>query len=63
MNEAYFGNCIVYGNNPNEVLIDKIDGSNLNFQFEHCLLRVDPDDQDATTSEFVDCILNDDTIL
>lgn len=60
VNEAYFGNCIVYGNNPNEVLVDKIEGSLLNFQFERCLLRVDPDDQDATTAEFVDCILNDD---
>jgi hypothetical protein len=60
LNNAYFGNCIVYGNNLNEVLMDKVDGSNFNFQFEKCLLRVDPDDQDATTSEFVDCILNDD---
>lgn len=60
VNEAYFGNCIVYGNNPNEVLMDEVEGANFNFQFERCLLRVDPDDQDATTSEFVNCILNDD---
>lgn len=35
----YFGNCIVYGTNSNEVLYD-IKNANLYFKFQNCLLKI-----------------------
>jgi hypothetical protein len=39
---AYFGNCIIYGNNDNELDLDSFPIGNLfNFKFDHSLLRVE----------------------
>ena len=39
---AYFGNCIVYGSNDNELELDSFPSGNLfNFRFDHTLLKVE----------------------
>jgi hypothetical protein len=58
---AYFGNCIIYGNNLNELDNDVNTSGAFNFQFERCLIRVNPDDVDVSNaSQFVDIIYNED---
>ncbi|MGB1317292.1 MAG: choice-of-anchor Q domain-containing protein [Flavobacteriales bacterium] len=47
LNHAYFGNCIVYGNNLTEVGIDRNNASNFNFEFDHCLMRIDLNDDEG----------------
>jgi hypothetical protein len=45
--EANFTNCIVYGNNNPEFLLEN-QGSNFNFKFTNCLLRFDNDNLENT---------------
>jgi len=43
LHNAYFGNCIIYGNNETEIQAEKHDaGEIFNYMFENCLLKVDP---------------------
>lgn len=39
LTNAYFGNCIIYGQNTDEILFDKNTNGLFNFTFENCLLR------------------------
>ena len=41
--KALFGNCIIYGNKESEVVIDKFDEVELNYKFDHTLIKVDKD--------------------
>jgi hypothetical protein len=43
---AYFGNCVIDGNNRQEIAIAKDEGGLLAFQFNHALLKVEPDAED-----------------
>ena len=43
INQAYFGNCIIYGNNEQEFALAKDDAGQLNFQFNHALLKLNND--------------------
>jgi hypothetical protein len=57
---AYFGNCIVYGNNINELGNDANASSAFQFQFERCLLRADPEEVDITDPlKYVGLVLNE----
>ena len=64
LNHAYFGNCIVYGNNQTEVGIDRNNASTFNFEFDHCLMRIDLNDEEgvdvSNLSEFHDITYNED---
>ncbi len=61
LENAYFGNCIVYGSNQTEVGIDENTSSTFNFEFSNCLLRIDADDVDITDPlEFHGTVWNDD---
>lgn len=61
LNQAYFGNCIVYGNNQTEIGLDENEASTFNFEFDNCLLRVNLDDVDVSDlAEFHDIIYNED---
>jgi hypothetical protein len=57
--DVYFGNCIVYGNNEEEIFTDKTPQAQFNYTFDHCLLRTshssDPNDKD--------CIFNKDPLF
>jgi hypothetical protein len=39
LESAIFTNCIIYGSNNNELLLDEAQGAEFNFYFDHCLLR------------------------
>ena len=41
--QANFCNCIIYGSNQNELGINKIQGTTLNYEFTRCLLKIHPD--------------------
>ena len=43
VDKATFGNCIIYGNKESELLIDKMESGELNFKFDHSLIKVSPD--------------------
>lgn len=62
---AYFGNCIVYGNNLSEFGVAKLQGGDLNYKFANGLMRLEkfPDDNSYDVNDpnfFLDCILNTD---
>jgi len=39
LNQAEFDNCIIYGSNQVEMLLDKKDGATFNYVFNSCLLK------------------------
>ena len=39
LKEAYFGNCIIYGNNENELVLSMNDGADFNYKFENNLIK------------------------
>ncbi len=39
MEEATFTNCIIYGSNQIQMLIDKVDHPTFNYKFDHCLIK------------------------
>jgi len=55
--KAYFGNCVIYGENENELTLDASStGGTFNYSFDHCLLKTslpinDPD-------HFTNCLVN-----
>ena len=63
LEHAYFGNCIVYGNNQTEVGIDRNDASTFNFEFDHCLMKIDLNDDEgvdvSNLAEFHDIVYNE----
>lgn len=46
LNQAYFGNCIITGNNRQELAILKDESGTLNYQVDHALLKLDNDPED-----------------
>ncbi len=57
---SYFGNCIIYGNNQTEIGLDEDPSAAFNFEFDHCLIRVNTDDVDVSDlAEFHDIIYID----
>jgi len=53
--KAEFTNCIVFGNNETEVLVNKVNGSDLEASFENCLVKAkNPSDY------FINCLRNED---
>jgi hypothetical protein len=61
--EAYFGNCIVYGQAQTEVAIAAANNTTIPFFFSHSLLRIDPNPPgqpyDVNDPNFFDsCVLN-----
>ena len=59
--KAYFGNCIVYGNVEEEIILAKEEGTQFNYDFKNCLLKTTIDI--ANDPYFVDCIKNDDPLF
>jgi len=60
MNRAYFGNCIIYGNRESEMEIDKHPDGELDYKFEYCITRFDPEaeEYDITDEDHFIQILN-----
>ena len=58
LDEATFTNCIIYGNLVTEVSFQNGNQSNFNYQFDHCLLKLD-NSVNLSTPEFINCIRNE----
>lgn len=43
LESAYFGNCLIYGNNQQELVIAEDPSGALNYRFNHGIIRVDSD--------------------
>ncbi len=56
---ADFGNCIIYGDKENELLLSNDESVAFNFLFENTLIKVD-EDFDSSGDNFVDIIKNQD---
>ena len=46
LNQAYFGNCIITGNNRQELAILQDPAGSLNYQVDHAILKLDNDPED-----------------
>lgn len=65
LNKTYFGNCIVTGNNRNELAVLKDEAGVLNYEFRNALLDLDPDADERSVdvndpSHFSDVRVNTD---
>jgi len=64
LNQAYFGNCIVYGNNLTELGLDENVSSAFSFEFENCVMKLDFNAEEpidvSSSSEFKSMIYNQD---
>ncbi len=59
LEKAFFGNCIIYGNKKDELIIDQADGAELNYYFDHCLIRIEEDLPAAQPDNFRSIIRNE----
>lgn len=61
LTNAFFGNCIIYGSNEEELLFDKYPTLGVfNFSFDHCLLKTT---ESITQSGFSSCVRNADPVF
>lgn len=68
ISRAYFGSCIIYGSNIQELGINELPGSSLSFEARNCLIRVNPDPDrrgyDITNAQrFNSCLFNLDPLF
>ncbi|NOR86109.1 MAG: hypothetical protein GQ527_00730, partial [Bacteroidales bacterium] len=61
LENAYFGDCILYGNLENEILLDKYPESTsvFNYLFDYSLLKT----TDTQNEYFTNCIFNEDPLF
>ncbi len=62
IDKALFTNCIIYGNKKTELIIDKHPDGNLNYTFDHCLIKIS-DDTGRDENNFIDVIYNQDPLF
>jgi hypothetical protein len=57
LEKAYFGNCVIYGENDEEITLDPSpDNVNFNYTFDHCLLKTKLDINDP--AHYINSIKN-----
>jgi hypothetical protein len=56
--KAYFGNCIIYGNEDEELLLDSTETATFNYSFDHVLLKTKTAITDP--SHYISCFKNED---
>lgn len=61
LQKAYFGNCIIYGSNSEEIILSDDNQSQFNYQFDHCLLKTEMAVSD--TQFYLDCLRNSDPLF
>ena len=54
---AYFGNCIIYGNMDEEIGLDYVESAQFEYDFERCLMKTERDLE--TEPRFMECIANE----
>jgi hypothetical protein len=57
LNNAFFGNCIIYGDKDNEIKLDSKSGGSFNFTFQNALIKVDGS-VNTSTASFVNILKN-----
>ena len=62
LNNAYFGNCIIYGSLTTEFSFDKNENGIFNYYFDHSLLKIDPN-INTNNANFTSIIKNEDPIF
>ena len=60
LTKAYFGNCILWGNNTEELVLDESTAALFNYTFENCLIKTE---LSVTTPNFTSCIKNNDPLF
>jgi len=66
LDSAYFGNCIIYGSNDNEIGLDSdvyVTGNNFNFVFDHTLIKIDPQTSTSNSYHFNNIFKNIDPLF
>ena len=59
LEQANFSNCIIYGDNENELLLDYNNGAIFNYNFNHCLIKIDTTLYNINEDPFFNqCLLN-----
>ena len=58
LNKAEFDNCIIYGSNQVEVLLDKKTGSPFNYEFNNCLVKFNDSGTNLSGNALYDVIRN-----
>jgi hypothetical protein len=58
LNKAEFDNCIIYGSNQVEVLLDKKTGSPFNYEFNNCLVKFNDAGTNLNGNALYDVIRN-----
>lgn len=58
--DTYFGNCIIYGNKDVEVEFDSYDDAYMEYQFDHCLMKVNPEMDISDETKYKNIIINED---
>jgi hypothetical protein len=58
LDKAIFGNCIIYGNKENEIILDNNTSGIFNFKFDHSLIKVSEDFNTDNPSQFENIIKN-----
>ena len=61
LTKTYFGNCIIYGSEDDEIRLDSVGTIPFNFTFDHVLLKTQEDI--STSSHFIECIRNEDPVF
>ncbi|MBN3034439.1 MAG: hypothetical protein JW861_02570 [Bacteroidales bacterium] len=61
LENAYFGNCIFFGNLEEEILLAKDPAVGFNYRFDHCLLKTTMEMNDQ--QHFINCLRNQDPLF
>jgi len=59
--DAYFGNCILYGRNQEEMLYSFDNSASFNYFLDHCLLQTEQDYNDP--AHYLNCLNDQDSIF
>ena len=58
LTKAYFGNCIIYGNEDEEIMLDSLEIAQFSYTFDHVLLKTNKSISDPL--HFPECFKNED---
>ncbi|MEI6695385.1 MAG: hypothetical protein WCO13_04890 [Bacteroidota bacterium] len=61
LENAYFGNCIIYGNSEEECMLDKNAAAAFNFKFDYCLIKTIL--STSNTTNYDHCKINQDPLF
>jgi hypothetical protein len=62
LNNAYFGNCLIYGSLSTEISFDNNENGQFNFTFDHSLIKIDPN-TNTISNNYINIIKNSDPLF